>query len=273
MKYENKEKLKSILNKVGLLGAMKYCYRFKHYSRHIACKKASKKRASGYIDPKYAELKKYENKHKGERCFIIATGPSLRLEDVERLKNEYTLSMNSIIKLFDKTSWRPTYYGIQDSNVYYKLYNDNKFDEMKDKFIADYVTEEHDIDSGWNIYPLDLLDHLYYKLKKFKTSFSGNAYEIIYDGGSITYSMMQIAVYMGFDEIYLLGCDCDYSGERQHFIDYGLPAENNPENNMLEAYRTAKKYADANGIKIYNATRGGKLEVFERRNFESIDFK
>ena len=31
-----------------------------------------------------------KNKYKGQRCFIIATGPSLTVEDVERLNDERT---------------------------------------------------------------------------------------------------------------------------------------------------------------------------------------
>jgi len=36
------------------------------------------------------------------------------------------------------------------------------------------------------------------------------------------------------------------------------------------AFEKAKEYADGHGIKIYNATRGGKLEVFERVNFDDL---
>ena len=39
---------------------------------------------------------------------------------------------------------------------------------------------------------------------------------------------------------------------------------------MVLAYKSAKKYADSHGIRIYNATRGGKLEVFERIDFDSL---
>ena len=35
---------------------------------------------------------------------------------------------------------------------------------------------------------------------------------------------------------------------------------------MNKSYAAARKYADHSGIKIYNATRGGHLEVFERIN-------
>ena len=38
----------------------------------------------------------------------------------------------------------------------------------------------------------------------------------------------------------------------------------------LLAYQAAREYADRHGIKIYNATRGGKLEVFERVDFDSL---
>ena len=39
---------------------------------------------------------------------------------------------------------------------------------------------------------------------------------------------------------------------------------------QLAGYQKAKQYADAHGIKIYNATRGGKLEVFPRVDFDSL---
>lgn len=39
---------------------------------------------------------------------------------------------------------------------------------------------------------------------------------------------------------------------------------------QLRGYVAAKQYADSHGIKIYNATRGGKLEVFTRVDFGSL---
>ncbi len=38
----------------------------------------------------------------------------------------------------------------------------------------------------------------------------------------------------------------------------------------LFVYRLLKKYADRHGIKIYNATRGGNLEVFPRVQLEDV---
>ena len=62
-------------------------------------------------------LSRFHNIHKGERCFIVGTGPSLRIEDVHKLKDEYTFAVNSCLTMYDKTEWRGTYYGIVDSHA------------------------------------------------------------------------------------------------------------------------------------------------------------
>ena len=61
-----------------------------------------------------AKLKQFHNIHTGERCFIIGNGPSLKIADLEKIKNEYTFGANRIYELFDKTDWRPRYYCLQD---------------------------------------------------------------------------------------------------------------------------------------------------------------
>ena len=63
---------------------------------------------------KYEKLTKLKNKYINERCFIVATGPSMKMKYLKYLKNEYTFSMNNITKYYAKTKWRPTFYVIQD---------------------------------------------------------------------------------------------------------------------------------------------------------------
>ena len=58
---------------------------------------------------KYKFIDDIRDKYKGKRCFIIATGPSLRMQDVERLENEITIGMNSFYRIYDKTQFRPTF--------------------------------------------------------------------------------------------------------------------------------------------------------------------
>ena len=51
------------------------------------------------------KLQKLKNIHKGERCFIVANGPSLTSGDLNMLYNnkEITFGMNRIYKFFEKT--------------------------------------------------------------------------------------------------------------------------------------------------------------------------
>ena len=98
-----------------------YYWRCKNYHDQHNVEKMIIKRKNGFDDKKFAAIKKMENIHIGDRCFIVATGPSLTMSDLELIKDEIAFGMNSITKIFDKTDWRPTYYGIQDRQVYEKM--------------------------------------------------------------------------------------------------------------------------------------------------------
>ncbi|UHA57891.1 hypothetical protein KDJ21_013425 [Metabacillus litoralis] len=103
----------------------------------------------------------------------------------------------------------------------------------------------------------------------------------------MAYTAIQIAVYMGVKEIYLLGVDHNFSkmlNDKGEIIidktakDYFTEEYNTDKDDLYipnvevstRAFKVAKKYADKNNIKIYNATRGGKLEVFERVDFDKL---
>ena len=230
-------------------------------------------RSKGIGNKQYQKLTAYKSIHEGERCFIIATGPSLTTEDIESLKNEYTFSMNSICKLYDQTDWRPTYYAVQDNHVFMSIEDIIRKHKEVPVFISDNIWRRFRRESDWIEFPTDTMYHAYdMKNGKYYAKFSGDAHDIVYDGYSIAYSCLELAVYMGFKEIYLLGCDCTYTGEKEHFIDSGVKDRSRKfaTPKLIVAYTAAKEYADKNGIQIFNATRGGVLEVFPRVNLDEI---
>lgn len=219
----------------------------------------------------YKELKKFHNIHMGKRCFVVATGPSLKLEDLQLIKNEYSFSMNSIVLSYKDTDWRPTYYAIQDCRGYNKLKESIKNANMKYIFCG--ISNKRftpDMDVDYIPFPLNLLDHGK-ATSNHMNKFSDDCYKVVYDGHSITYSVIQLAVYMGFKEIYLLGVDCNYANKgKDHIVEYIRQEVPDAAFLMQESYKVAKKYADNHGIKIYNASRGGSLEVFEKVTLEEV---
>lgn len=234
------------------------------------------KRKEGYQDNRYLWMKKLHNSHKGERCFIVATGPSLLMKDLEKIKNEYSFSMNSIIKAFPKTEWRPNFYMIQDEYVYDKLeYELQEISKNKEFIIAagGIIPQKYISAQQYKEYALHYLNHKMFHRKGFgEFKFSDDCYSVIYDGYTVTFSVLQMACYMGFKEIYLLGCDCNYNLPKSHFIDYGHhdPKATIMGDKMICGHYEFKKFADSRGIKVINCTRGGMLEVYPRMALETV---
>lgn len=225
----------------------------------------------------YLKLKHMKNSYKGNRCFIIATGPSLTLEDLNKLKSEYTFGMNSLCLIYNKIDWKTTFFGVQDLFVYDKISDTLKISEQDNIFIGSNIAKERSIPKKWIKYPLNIVYHIYElylrKTPKYFVKFSDDSHRMVYDGYSITYSLIQIAAYLGFNEIYLIGADCNYEvGKPQHFIEHGHfdPTFASAKERMTIGYIKAKEYADKNEIKICNVTRGGKLEVFPRVNLDDV---
>lgn len=224
------------------------------------------------------KLRQYKNSAKNKRCFIVGNGPSLRVDDLEKLVNEDCFAANLIYKIFPKTSWRPKYYFIQDR--YADVGSSIDCLEVENIFIGDYFFRKRGC--------LNKNCVCYHSKSSFdndNVGFSLDISDYIISHYTVTYSMIQVAVYMGYKEIYLLGIDhnyslqCDSKGKviknnvRSHFFDDNHPKDviANIEG-MNAAYLKAKKFLSENNIKIYNCTRGGKLEWFSRKNIEDISF-
>lgn len=229
---------------------------------------------------------KYKGIHAGKRCFIVATGPSLTMKDLNLIKSEYTFSMNSIVNIFDKTQFRPTYYLLQDGHVEKRLREQLKnidITSVCDTFIGicNYYGNDVSISkmtfnqlyNKGNWYNLNYIYHCldsYYDPSHVKMRFSENIENEAMDGFTVTYTAIELAAYMGFREIYLLGCDTTYGGHVDEADSDKHPQKNEPAYFNILAYKEAKKYGDAHNIKIFNATRGGMLEVFPRVNLDEL---
>lgn len=225
------------------------------------------------------KLEELKNKHKGERCFVIATGPSLRLDDILRLKDEYTFAVNTIFELFEKTTWRPSYYVLVDPEHQKRLQKNHILDF--DSFATEnciLCSINKKISKGMNnIYlHINFLDHVYNFGKSTKFKYSDNLVYGFYDNNSVTQDSLMLAMYMGFSEIYLLGADNNYLGKKQHFtITENEPIHSDKRALLIQqanddAYKFVSEVAKKKGVSIINITRGGNVNVFERKNIEEV---
>ena len=233
-------------------------------------------------------IQKYKNFYDGQRCFIIGNGPSLTIKDLEKLKafGEISIASNSIYNLFPNTEWRPTIYTVHDFQEIKKTREKISAVKTELKIVA--------MSASGRIYNIDEAILLRLIEPKRGGYFSDDISKCVYDGGTVTYVSLQCAVYMGFKEIILLGVDHSFAREqtkdgkmiinnkiKNHFQNYqtddfwgnGQKDEEAvvfPLDFATDAFITARHYADEHGVRILNATRGGKLEVFERVDFDTL---
>lgn len=225
------------------------------------------------IKNEHLELEKFHNIHDGRRCFVIGNGPSLRVEDLERLHqhNEICFASNKIYNCYGQCDWRPSYYVILDFFIFKNNYKQIREVSNENSFYKCFYNS-----AGMEDIPNT--NKYYGKRDKDKMIFSDDITKGIYSGLTVTYDMLQIAVYMGIKQIYLLGVDFNYIGKTaqdgNHFyIDSkksNFQAGSFYREENLKAYQAARAYAEANGIEIFNATRGGALDVFERVDFDTL---
>lgn len=239
-------------------------------------------------------LKSLQDKYWGKRIFIMGSGPSLNRTPLEKLSGEFTFGVNRVYLLFDRIDWRPTFYTVVDWRV-----GPDCADEINDlrgmtfffpERFRGLLREAEDVYWYWHGPAEDRAQAL------FADDMSGG----IRGAGSVTGSAIQIAYHMGFDPIYLIGVDADYkirasvkqSGPDRFgdgiLLHLESTADDDPSHfdpryfgkgrrwhnpnvpRMIEGFQNCKIAVEAQGRRIYNATVGGKLEVFERVEFDSL---
>lgn len=227
------------------------------------------------------ELSRFKGIHRGQRCFIVATGPSLRIEDLDVLyeNNEYCIGVNGIVNAYNITNWRAQYYCISDP-VGTVLWGKH-IDEMTSSeiFISDaawpYEKGTYVKDNRIFKYHLDLCLEWDKQLNEVvdisKTTFWG--------GTVVIDIAIPLAFYLGFKEIFLLGTDCSVPSDKHEKIKHFYKRNKETErlenvagemSRVFKNYEFVKQYAELQKVKIYNATRGGNLDVFERVDFDSL---
>lgn len=232
-------------------------------------------------------IEQYHNKYIGQRCFIVANGPSLRPEDLSMLyeRGEITFAMNRIYNVFDKTNWRPTFYICEDELIAGGQQNKISAIVALEKFIPIELKWWHNVEIDNACY-----FHINYdNNRRMLHSFSTDCAHQVECRGTVTFTCMQFAAYMGFSEIYLIGVDHNYQvtididgniitdpNQKDYFCEgYDEDIKDlviHDMGNNTRAYLDARAFCEEKGGKtmIFNATRGGKLEVFPRVEFDSL---
>lgn len=226
-------------------------------------------------------LERFRDIHRGKRCFVMANGPSLGEMDLDALKGEYTMSMNRAYLLYEQWGFIPTYYVCINELVLEQFAEDISRLDMPRfvNFNRRSYFPDPDMDE----------DLMYLRLGlKLQDQFSGDVTDTISSGGTVTFACLQLAYFMGFDEVVLIGMD-------HNFVEKGVPNTTEVRKSekdeshchpdyfpkgikwqLPDLYRSELAYAMAqqafekDGRRILDATVDGKCDVFTKVDFKSL---
>jgi hypothetical protein len=236
----------------------------------------------------------FKDKHKGQRCFVIGNGPSLKAQDLSPLANEITFVMSGFWKHPVVEKWQPTYYCFADP-----LFFDGS--EPVKEFMQSLRARIHNTTFFVPLYGAKAIkeqgllpvEHTNYV--NFRRSLSDGRLRSLdltkfIPGAQSTAQLgIMAAMYMGCSPIYLLGLDHDWLAHRgmdKHFYD-DKTIKNHPQAhgdlsllsykvdaqavvNLWSTYEALLQLSSQTGIVILNATNGGFLDVFKRVNYEQL---
>jgi hypothetical protein len=214
--------------------------------------------------------------HRGQRCFIIGNGPSLKQTDLSRLRNEFTFGMNRFYMAFEELGFSTTYFlSINDLVVEQSAADLQALPMMK--FFSWRARQ-------W-MQPDEHLAFLYtsYNGPRFAQDVRGRLWE----GATVTYTALQLAFHMGFEEVILIGVDHSFAtkgapnktvvsggDDPNHFhpgyfgkgFRWQLPDLDTSE----AAYAMARATYENAGRQVVDATVGGQLEIFRKAPYEGL---
>ena len=224
-----------------------------------------------------AHMAEFKDIHVGQRCFIIGNGPSLRQTNLSKLKNEFTFGMNRIYLLFPELGFTTSYF-VSINDLVIEQFAEDIAALPIPKFIA-WHSNRH-----FQRFPEDMI-FLY-------TTYTGPrfAYDMtrrVWEGATVTNVALQLAYYMGFQQVILIGIDHNFASkgdanktvvsqgdDLNHFAPnyfgkgfrWQLPDLDTSEvgySLVHDAYRKA-------GREVIDATVGGKLTIFPKADYNSL---
>ncbi|MCH7960047.1 MAG: hypothetical protein IID08_07950 [Candidatus Hydrogenedentes bacterium] len=233
--------------------------------------------AGNPLDENDGRIAALKDRHRGEVGWLIGNGPSVRVADLERLRDAVTFCCNRIYLAYDDMKFRPTYLCSTDRQMIGDFGQ-----EMVDRHPGTvcFVSEEPPPVSG---------DYVHFRhLSRTPLEFSENVYDFVMPGGGTLISAAQIGYHMGIRKFYLYGVDHNFTFEKNEHATEIWDEAKGDGNHFIQDYRSGKPWAppvlwqvegallslhvflQSKGGWIKNGTRGGCLDVLDRVEFDKV---
>lgn len=218
-------------------------------------------------------LEAYRNKCEGQKAVILCNGPSLNDVDFDQLADCFCFGLNKINLMFEKTAFRPSCVVAVNHLVIEQ--NRGFFETTELPVFLDGIAARHIAFQDNHVH-----------LCCYENGFSKDAARYVAQGGTVTFVAMQLAYFMGFSQLALVGCDHFFqqSGAPHTTLQAGAHDPNHfdanyfanqpwhaPDLEMNErAYGQARDCFEADGRVLVNASTQSALDVLPRRSLAAF---
>lgn len=216
-------------------------------------------------------LEALRDRHHGQPMLVVGNGPSLNKTPLDRFVGVPSIGMNKIDLIYQHTSWRP--------NLVVCL-NNVVAQQHQDQFAKGGIPVYVAWKARWLLRSKNRKKIDYFNTT-FSNHFSTDALRGFGSSATVTYVALQMAYWMGANPVILLGVDHNftYTGQESTYQKREGPDVNHFDPNYFKSgsfwgtpdldqseidYKLARDAFEADGRKVYDATVGGKLKVFEK---------
>jgi hypothetical protein len=218
-----------------------------------------------------SRLSRLAGRHAGDRCILVANGPSLNRMDLSPLRHELTIGLNKIFLGLQRFGFHPRYYvAINDTVLRQSANRIRALNSVK--FLAARAADAGLVEDGLTYFVRTTGD---------VPRFSCHLDQGMHEGWTVTYAALQVAWHLGFSEVVLIGLDhrYDFDGrpnesrvlagpDTNHFdpgyFGHGQRWDNPDLARSEESFRIARDVFEADGRRILDATLDGACTVFPK---------
>lgn len=217
------------------------------------------------------------HRHLGQSAVLIANGPSLARMDLTFLHGRTVIGLNKIFLGFKTFGFYPQYYVAVNPTVI-----EQSAAAIRELDCVRFLGSR----GARGLFTPDALTHIL-NTDTPPERFCQDIAQGVHEGGTVTYAALQVAYYLGFAEIIIIGMDHRYTfagapnapavlagPDPNHFCaDYFGHGQrwDNPDLAHSEAsYRLARQIYEADGRRILDATLDGACDIFEKIDWRAL---
>jgi KDO transferase-3 len=254
-------------------------------------------------------LSKVENAFRGEACFLLGTGPSIKALDLKALHQFPLIGVNGAIAVMQPLGLRPRHYTVTDLDFFANRFSmiraviesgsDCFFSAGGLRIIAERAPEL--LRQGEHFYLSEVVNRAHDQPRRSQETFLEWASQIpslvlpspprdddsrvgwsrdlrhgVFCSRTILFRALQMAAFLGYRRLYVLGMDLNYRGPASRAYEEGKDArptkiERDFEPFILPAFRVLQQEIDEGRLEVFNLSNASRLpeSVIPRLSLEA----